>query len=86
MCGGTRLLCSGCGGDDDEVKVVRRLVAGGGVARRRWRGFRWCVAWEGDDGGDGGVTVVAVAPAVVGWPELARGGAGKVDEGDEVCV
>ncbi|GJV38560.1 hypothetical protein Tco_1411037, partial [Tanacetum coccineum] len=35
---------------------------------------------EGDDGGDGGVTV---ASAVVGWPELAGGGAGKVEEGDE---
>ncbi|GKA56695.1 hypothetical protein Tco_0755767 [Tanacetum coccineum] len=42
------------------------------------------VSEGGDDGGDGGVTVVTVVSAVVGWPELAGGGAGKVKEGDEV--
>ncbi|GJU03612.1 putative ribonuclease H-like domain-containing protein [Tanacetum coccineum] len=42
------------------------------------------MAAKGDDGGDGGVTVVTVASTVVGWPELAGGGAGKVEKGDEV--
>ncbi|GJU10068.1 hypothetical protein Tco_1132464, partial [Tanacetum coccineum] len=50
------------GGDEDGGDVV--------MVGMIW----WCgcgeMAAKGDDGGDGGVTVVTVASAVVGWPEV----------------